>query len=315
MRFAWVGVHAEGLPALEALLVAGVPMAGVLTLRPDLAARRSGAADYRPLCQAHGVPLYYVANINDPGSVAILRELAPDVVFVIGWHQVVRAPALQLATMGMIGAHASLQPRYRSAPINWALIRGESETGNSLLWLAEDLDAAELVDQRVIPITPYDTCASLYQQVAATTREMLLRLVPRLLAGERPVTPPAWSREPPLPRRRPADGVIDWTHSSREVYDFVRALTRPYPGAFSRLDGQRWVVWSVALPPFPGPESGLAGRILGPVLSPVPAACGLQVECGTGTVVLLELEDEHGMVLAGPDLSEQPWAGKRWADD
>jgi methionyl-tRNA formyltransferase len=315
VRFAWVGVHAEGLPALEALLAAGVPIAGVLTLRPDLAAQRSGAVDYGPLCQARGVPLHYVANINDPGALAILRELAPDVVFVIGWHQKVRAPALQLANAGMIGAHASLQSRYRSAPINWALIRGERETGNSLFWLAEDPDAAELVDQRVIPITPYDTCASLYQQVAATTREMLLRLVPRLLAGERPVMAQSRSGESPLPRRRPADGLIDWTHSSREVYDFVRALTQPYPGAFSLLDAQRWVVWSVALPPTPAPESALAGQILGPVVSPVRAACGLLVACGTGTVVLLELEDEHGVVLAGPDLSEQPWTGRRWADD
>lgn len=313
MRFAWVGVHAEGLPALEAVLGAGVPLAGVLTLRPDLAARRSGSGDYRAVCAGHGVPVRYIASLNDPEGLAALRTLDADVVFVIGWHQVVRAPALRLARVGMIGAHASLHSRYRSAPINWALIRGERETGNTLLWLAEDLDAATLVDRRVIPITPYDTCATLYHRVAATTREMLLDLVPRLLAGERPAAPMPGADEPPLPRRRPADGLIDWSQSSRAVYDFVRALTRPYPGAFSRLDGRRWMVWQAALPPTAA--AGPPAEILGPVVSPVAAACGLLVACGTGAVILLELEDEHGVVLSGPALSDQPWTGRRWAHD
>jgi methionyl-tRNA formyltransferase len=314
VRFAWVGVHAEGLPALAALLGAGVPVAGVLTLRPDLAARRSGSADYRPLCQSRGIPLHYIANINDADALAVLQTLAPDVVFVIGWHQVVRSPALQRARVGMVGAHASLHPRYRSAPINWALIRGERETGNTLIWLAEDLDAATQIDRRVIPITPYDTCATLYRRVADTTREMLLALVPRLLAGERPSEPMPRADEPPLPRRRPADGLIDWSQPSRAVYDFVRALTRPYPGAFSRLDGERWLVWNAALPPA-GPAPASPGEILGPVVSPEPAACGLLVSCGDGALILLELEDAHGAVLAGPALSQRPWAGRRWAHD
>jgi methionyl-tRNA formyltransferase len=315
VRFAWVGVHAEGLAALEALLSAGVPIQGVLTLRPDLAARRSGSADYRPLCQARGVPLHHVASINDPDALAILHQLAPDVVFVIGWHQMVRAPALRLARVGVLGAHASLSPRYRSAPVNWALIRGERQTGNRLVWLAEDPAAAEVVDQRAIPITPYDTCASLYEKVGATTREMLLRLMPRLLAGERPGVPQPPVTEAPLPRRRPADGVIDWAQSSAAVYDFIRALTRPYPGAFSRLEGHRWVIWSAALPPGSPYPSAPAGEIVGAARSPVTQACGLVVACGTGAVLLLEMEDEHGVVLSGRALSDQPWAGKRWVHD
>jgi methionyl-tRNA formyltransferase len=214
----------------------------------------------------------------------------------------------------MIGAHASLQSRYRSAPINWALIRGDPETGNRLFWLAENPVSGELVDERRIPITLYDTCASLYQKVAATTQEMLLRLVPRLLAGERPVLARAVEPEPALPRRRPADGVIDWSRDGRAVYDLIRALTRPYPGAFSRLDGRRWVIWQAALPPcaFPATE---AGEIVGPVVSPIPEACGLAVACGTGGIVLLELEDEHGVVLSGRALSDQPWTGRRWSHD
>ncbi|MGH7530769.1 MAG: formyltransferase family protein, partial [Gemmatimonadales bacterium] len=199
LRFVWVGVHAEGLPALEALLAAGAPIVAVLTLTPELAARRSGGADYAAVCAPHGVPLHYIAGVNEPDAVALLTGLDPDVIFVIGWHQIVRPPVMRLARIGLIGAHASLLPHNRgSAPINWALIRGERETGNTLMWLAEGVDAGDIIDQRVIPITPYDTCATLYAQVAATNRAMLLDLLPRLLAGERPGRPQPPGTEPVL---------------------------------------------------------------------------------------------------------------------
>lgn len=315
MRFAWIGMHAEGLPALEALLAAGAPVQAVFTLTPELAAKRSGSADYRPLCRRFGVPLYFVPDINATSAQAILRALAPDVVFVIGWHQFVRPETLRLARLGMIGAHASVLPHNRgSAPINWALIRGERETGVTLFWLAEDPDAGEIIDQTVFPITPWDTAATLYQRVACETRVMLLRLVPKLLAGERPARPQPPSDEPPLRRRRPADGRIDWTLPSTAVYDFVRALTRPFPGAFSTLDGVTWRIWQAALPP-PAAAVAVPGEILGPVVSPVAEACGQLVACGEGAIIVLEMESEDGQVLRGRELSAQPWTGRRWVHE
>ena len=205
LRLAWVGFHAEGLPALDALLAGGAPITDVLTLRSDLAARRSGGVDYRPVCEQFGVPLHEIANINDANARRILQAARPDVVFVIGWHQIVHAETLGLARIGMVGAHASVLPKSRgSAPINWALIRGEKESGNSLFWLNEEVDAGDLIDQVSYPITPYDTCASLYAQVAAANRTMLLRLWPRLQAGEVPRRPQA-ELATPIPCCR-ADG-------------------------------------------------------------------------------------------------------------
>lgn len=314
MRFAWLGFHAEGLPALEALLAAGAPIEAVLTLRPDLAAKRSGGADYTTVCREAGVPLHHITGINDPDAVGMLRELAPDVVFVIGWHQIVRREALRTARVGMIGAHASVLPHNRgSAPINWALIRGEQESGNTIFWLAESVDAGDIIDQTSFRISPYDTCATLYERVAASNRDMLLQLLPRLVAGERPGQPQEAVAEPVLPRRRPADGCIDWTQPSRVVYDFVRGLTRPYPGAFSTLEGDRWIVWQAALAPL-SPAIAPAGAILGPAVSPVEEACGQVVACGTGTVTLLEVERQDGVLLRGRALSDQVWSGKRWAN-
>jgi methionyl-tRNA formyltransferase len=312
MRLAWVGFHAEALPALDAMLSAGAPIGGVLTLTSTLAAARSGGGDFRPVCERHKVPLHYVSDINGPDAQKVLRALEPDVVFVIGWHQIVRAETLCIARVGMIGAHASLLPHNRgSAPINWAIINGETRTGNTLFWLTESVDAGHIIDQVEFPITPYDTCATLYQHVASSNREMLLRVVPRLIAGERPNRPQPPTSEPTLRRRRPADGLVDWTLPSRNVYDFVRALAKPYPGAFSPLEGRTWKIWDAAQPP--ATEVGAqSGEVIGPVVSPCAEACGQLVACGRGTLILLELQADDGTILKGRGLSDQSWTGKRF---
>jgi methionyl-tRNA formyltransferase len=315
MRLGWIGVHQEGRPALAGLLDAGAPLVAAITLKRELAAFRSGADDYRALCERSGLPLYEVANINDETSLQLLRELALDVVFVIGWSQILKPATLQSARIGTIGAHASLLPHNRgSAPVNWALIKGEQMTGNSLMWLAEGVDAGDLIDQTAFCISPYDTCATLYDRVAESNRDMLLRVLPRLLAGERPGAAQRHTNEPVLPRRRPSDGLVDWSRDGATTYNFVRALTRPYPGAFSWLDKKRWTIWQAAL--LPGPISGMRpGEILGPVVCPDEAACGQVVACGDGAIVLLELQADDGEVLRGRRLSEQPWTGLVWTNE
>ena len=314
MKFAWVGFHAEGLPALEALLDAGAPIRAVLTLTSELAAKRSGAVDFAPVCAQYDVPLHYITSMNEPRAYEILAGLAPDVLFVIGWHQIVRQPVMGLPRLGLIGAHASYLPHNRgSAPVNWAIMRGEREGGNTLMWLAEGVDEGEIIDQRAFPITRYDTCASLYAEVAGTNRAMLLDLLPKLMAGERPGKPQPRTEEPILCRRKPADGRINWDCPAVAIYDFVRALTRPYPGAFSTLDGRQWWIWDAALPPDLGPIAGAEpGEILGPVVSPAQAACGQLVACGSGGLILLEVEDAAGNRLRGRALSDQPWMGLRF---
>jgi methionyl-tRNA formyltransferase len=315
MRLGWVGFHVEGLLALRAVLERGFAIEAIVTLRADRAAQRSGAADYAPLGREFGVRVYEVANINDDASLRLLKELSLDVAFVIGWSQIVRSEALRSVHVGMIGAHASLLPYNRGrAPINWALIRGEKQTGNSLMWLAEGVDTGDLIDQAVIPITAYDTCASLYERVAESNREMILRVLPQLLRGDHPGRRQPHTGEPSLPGRWPADGLVDWSLSNLQVYDFVRALTKPYPGAFSWLDGRRWLIWQCALLPgdcFPG---AVPGRSMGPVFSPVQSACGQAVACGQGAIVLLQVETENGETLKGRQLSEQPWEGKVWTN-
>jgi methionyl-tRNA formyltransferase len=314
LRIGWIGFHREGLPALESLLAAGIRVEAVLTLAASQLAKRSGACSYDELCQRFNVPLHKIRHVNDPESVALLRNLHLDVAFVIGWSQIVGREALAAVRLGMVGAHAALLPHNRgSAPVNWSILRGESETGNTLIWLGEEVDKGAILDQAAFPITPYDTCATVYDRVAESNRDMIVRFVARLASGERPGRPQPASDEPLLPRRRPADGAIDWKGTSKQVYDFIRALTRPYPGAFSFLDGRQWLVWDAAhLPgnPYAGAEPGC---VIGPLVHPYPShACGQIVACGEGAIALLEIESPANEVLRGRALSEQPWTGKIW---
>lgn len=315
MKIGWVGFHLEGISALRGLLENKVAVQAVVTLKATLAAKRSGAADYHSLCREFGVPVYEIANINDAVSVALLQKLDLDVVFVIGWTQIVSAEVLRLAKIGMIGAHASLLPRHRGrAPVNWALIKGERVTGNSLIWLAPGVDTGDIIDQTQFDITLYDTCASLYEKVADSNREMILRLIPKLESGDRPGTAQLEDSQPVLPGRRPEDGLLDWTMESNRVYDFVRALTRPYPGAFSWLAGNRWKIWNCALLPGNHVASTKPGLVIGPLVSSIDAACGQVVACGNGTLALLELENDDGMIVSGRQLSDQLWHGQVWTN-
>jgi methionyl-tRNA formyltransferase len=257
------------------------------------------------------VPLHEVDNINDPASIELLTSLNLDLAFVIGWSQVLKPEALRTARIGMIGAHASLLPAGRGrAPVNWTLIHGLSRTGNTLFWLSPGIDSGDIIDQTPIPISQYDTCHSIYRRVAASNADMILRALPGLLAGYRMGRPQPSVAQAAWRGRQPSDGLIDWSRRSEEIYNFVRAITRPYPGAFTFLNQTRVAVWHCALLPPTINTGGIPGEVVGPLVSPIDRACGLIVACGIGSVALLEAGLEDGATIAGRALSEQPWTGE-----
>jgi methionyl-tRNA formyltransferase len=314
LRIGWVGSHFEGCTALEALADREAGVVTVITLFPEAISRRSGAVDLAPLVEPYGIEVHRVVSINDAESIAFIGGGDLDLLLVIGWSQILNKEVLAIPRLGVVGAHASYLPKNRgSAPVNWSIIRGEETTGNTLLWLTEGVDEGEIIDQTEIAILPYDTCNTIYQKVADSNRDMILRLLDRLSVGDRPGRPQPSVTDAKLPRRAPGDGAIDWGQRSGDVYNFVRALTRPYPGSFSSLDNVRWIVWRAALLPTIGIAPGPPGTTVGAVVSPMEDACGQMVCCGDGAVVLLEVEREDGTVLNGRALSEQQWAAKIWA--
>lgn len=311
LRIGWMSHHVEGVAPLQALLRAGYPIAAIVTLEPDLLAKRSGAAEFDAIAAEFGVPLHRIRNVNAPASLAVLKELALDALFVIGWSQILRADALGLVRIGCFGAHASMLPAYRgSAPVNWALIRGETRTGNSLMLLSEAVDGGAIIAQRPIAITPFDNVDTLYARVAETNTAMLLDLAEKLCAGV-PLSPAVqdpFDEASLLPRRRPEHGLVNWDQPATAVYNFIRAVTQPYPGAFSTLGAMRYLIWRSALLPVTGALAA-PGTILGPVVSDSADACGIAVACADGGVVLLEIEADSAAPLAGPALASHGLQG------
>jgi methionyl-tRNA formyltransferase len=315
LKIGWLGFHEEGQAPLQALLQAGWKLDCLVTLREEQLARRSGAVDFGTFAETHSLPLFRIANINDAEARALLRARELDLLFVIGWGQILGPEALTLARLGVVGSHASLLPRNRgSAPVNWSLIRGERTTGCTLFWLDPGVDRGDIIAQELIPISAYDTCATIYDKVGQANAKMILELLEEVRHGRLPRRAQGESEVQVLPRRRPKDGLIDWTQPADRLYDFIRALTRPYPGAFSWLGDTRYSIWTSALLDLPRLPTLAPGTIIGPSCSPEPRACGQIVACTSGALLLLELEKPDGEILSGVQLSEQRWRGMAWHD-
>lgn len=316
LRIGWISYHAEGLPALREVVAQGWHVCGVLSLPAERRERLSASVDYGAVCRELGLKYLEIDDVNDGETIRTLRSMELDLLVVLGWGQILKEEALSCARLGVVGAHASLLPSYRGgSPVNWAIIRGETLTGNTLMWLSSELDRGEIVDQYPIDITPYDTCGTIYEGVAQSNKRMVLGLLENLEMGIRPGRPQPDDNEPLLPRRRPQDGLIDWADTARNVYNLIRGVARPYPGARTLVGGSEWHIWDAALLPdlSPGEEmQAEPGLVLGPVVSPSDVACGQLVACGEGCVLVLEMGAPSGEILRGRILADQPWRGMIW---
>ena len=261
----FVGVHREAVDPFRWLLGNGEQVVGLVTLEKDAMQGVSGAVDLEPLASAAGVPAMRVRKVNDPACVAWIRALEPDLLLVVGWTQLVKEELLKVPRIACLGFHASLLPKYRGrAPVNWALINGERETGNTMIILEPGADVGDIVAQRRIPIEDDDDCGTLYEKVAKTEVDMLAEILPLIREGDLPRRKQDDSQATVMPKRRPEDGIIDWNLSAPRLHDWVRALTHPYPGAFAWLGGRKVFVWKTdptatptgALPALPRARSG-----------------------------------------------------------
>lgn len=223
----------------------------ILTFTDEIAAKTSGAVSFEDIAQKHNIPLYKVKNTNTPEAIQLIKEINPDVMFVVGWTRLVSSEVLAIPKYGCIGMHASLLPKYRGrAPVNWALINNEKVTGNTMILLDDGVDTGDMLLQRSIPITLADTCQTLYDKVAQTGREMIAEIIPYLEKGELPRTPQNHEEATVMPKRTPEDGIIDWNKSSLELFNWVRALTHPYPGAFTYHYNKKLFVWEAQIAHF-----------------------------------------------------------------
>ncbi len=150
----------------------------------------------------------------------------------------------RMAPRGCIGIHASLLPKFRGgAPLVWAMIHGEPETGVSLFHFSDGVDDGEIIGQRSFPIGGSDTIRDLMARAESASLELLREFMPKVAAGTAPKTPQREEDATRFPQRSPEDGRIDWTWEPRRIRDFIRAQTRPYPGAFTLIGDKKIVIW------------------------------------------------------------------------
>lgn len=280
-RIVFIGAVHEARPALAVLLTSQlVSVAAVITATRSELGRLAGAADLDALAEPADVPVIRTANANTPQVVNTVREMAPDLLVVVGWTRLVGRELLSVPRRGCVGFHASLLPAHRGrAPVNWAILRGETVTGNTMMMLDPGTDTGDIVDQRPVSIGPDDDCGTVYQRVGEAGAIMLATHLPALLAGTAPRRRQDLDDGDVLPKRTPEMGVIDWTRPAGAVHDWVRALTVPYPGAFSTLDGRQVMIWTTLPPTTRSGHSAAPGTVLGVEPS------GVSVATGVGSVV------------------------------
>jgi len=230
--------HDVGCRCLAALLAAGVEVKLVVTHRDD-PAEAIWFASVEKLARERGLPVETPEDPGEPAFVARLAALAPDFLFSFYYRRMLSPAVLATARRGAFNLHGSLLPKYRGrVPVNWAVIRGERETGATLHEMVARPDAGRLAGQEAVPIGENDTAAEVFARVTDAAGRVLARALPGLLAGTLPLAAQDLSAGSYFGGRKPADGRIDWTKPAREIHDLVRGVAPPYPGAFTELDGE-----------------------------------------------------------------------------
>ncbi len=306
MRLVWVSFDVVGRRCIEASAQAGGHVVGVVTLPGRIDPNRSGQCSFDEVATRLGATLVETADVNADETVAAVEALEPDLVFVVGWSQLVREPFIALAGEGVFGMHPTLLPRHRGrAPIPWTILSGLAKTGVTLFEITDaTADSGPIVGQVELPVAADETATSLFAKVADAHVELIRTYVPQLLAGTAPRTPQDASRASAWPKRTPADGIIDWDTRGHYLDGWVRAQTRPYPGAFTFLGAEKLVVWRARSVGIDGGE-----RPAGTVVERHPD--GVVVACGEGGLLLEEVELEREGLLTGRRLAERLALGAR----
>jgi methionyl-tRNA formyltransferase len=284
MRLVWVSFDVMGRDCLAAAAESGAEVAAVVTLPGPIDPNRSGQCSFDEIASDLGARLIETADVNSPETIATLREADPDLIFVVGWSQLVMDEFIGLPRLGVLGMHPTLLPRHRGrAAIPWAILSGLAKTGVTLFQIADGTaDSGPIVGQVEVPIVPDETATTLYEKVTAAHLDLVREYVPKLLDGTVERAPQDTHRASAWPKRTPADGIIDWETRAPYLYDWVRAQTRPYPGAFTYLGDEKLVVWRAR--PVEINEDAPAGTVV--ALDGADAV----VACGEGGLVLEEVE-------------------------
>lgn len=319
MNAAVIGSVSSSAAVLRGMLRGGLPVAAVCGLHERHAPRVSDYHDLRPFAAEAGAEFLAFDKVVEPDVTELLTRVRPDWLFVVGLSQLVPAEIRTLAGAGAIGFHPTPLPEGRGrAPVAWTILLQKSAAAN-LFFLTDEADAGDIIAQRPVEVLPDDYAGDLIARTNVVLEQMVVDLAPAFAAGNVPRTPQDHTRATYYQRRRPEDGRIDWGQPAEDAYRLVRAVSRPYPGAFCLRGGQKLVIWRAELaedapmasatpsspPSVRGGEADAdASAVTGTVIA---LKDGLPVvQAASGALVLTDIELEGG--------SADPWTvGERLA--
>lgn len=251
MKILFFGASDLGYTCCEALLKQGSQIVGIFTIpeqfnisySKDKPVKNYLYKDFSVLANQYQIPVFHI-NGDLKNYQAEVEKLAPDLMVVIGWYYMIPDAMISLCSKGAIAIHASLLPKYRgNAPLVWAMINGEKKTGISLFYLTKGVDEGDIVDQMTIQIRETDTIADVLKKVKKASQKILLKNIPLLQKGKALRKIQDHTQATVFPKRSPEDGQIDWTWDSTRIKNFIRAQTKPYPGAFTYINNKKVILW------------------------------------------------------------------------
>jgi methionyl-tRNA formyltransferase len=291
LRVVVFGYHDIGVACLEAVLERGADVVAVVTHEDD-PKESIWFASLARAAAVRGIPVHVPEDPNVPVFVEQIRNLQPDLAFSFYYRRLLQPALLQIPRLGAVNVHGSLLPKYRGrAPINWALVHGETVTGVTLHYMDQWADHGDIIAQRTVSIAVEDTALTLSRKLTVAARGVVRDTYPLIASGRAPRFPQDHAAATRFGRRRPADGLIDWGSSAWRIYNLVRAVTHPFPGAFTYWGSRRVFVWE-ARPPRDRRHAGTPGQALG-----VNALRSLDVAAGDGVleVTHLQVDGERAM--------------------
>lgn len=299
LRTVFMGTPDFALDTLHGLIDIGLDLIGVYTQpdRPKGRGKKLAAPPIKELALQQSIPVFQPARLRAPEAVAELQALAPDLIVVVAYGQILPQTVLDIPRFGCINVHASLLPKYRgAAPINKAVVDGETETGVTTMQMDVGLDTGDMLIKKMLAIGPDETAGELHDRLARVGREAMDETIVRLLDGSLVAEKQDEALTCYAPMMKKEDGLVDWSRAASEIHNQVRGLA-PWPGAYTFLDGATLKIGGTVL----SAGAGEPGTVLSADSS------GVVIACGEGAVRITELQLPGKKRLAAADfLRGQP---------
>jgi methionyl-tRNA formyltransferase len=275
--------HEIGYVCVSQLIALGAPIAAMFT-HEDNRGEEIWWRSCAELARNYGIPIFAPEKL-DEGWVECIATFKPAVIYSFFYRNLLPAEVLSLAPRGAYNLHASMLPKYRGrAPVNWMIANGEHEGGVTLHHMVARADAGDIVAQRPVAIGDDDTALTLYHKIVPVAEAIVGAYHPLVVVGRAPRRPQVLADGSYYGRRRPEDGRIDWAWPARRIFNLVRAVTHPYPGAFCIAGGRKLFIWGATICNESG-SYGIPGTIIG-----MTHGSGIEVAAGDGSVTLMRLQ-------------------------